>query len=65
MSKMIKISVWVVCFLAALNTALKMISEANSIENIIGFIFLVATILVSVKTRCFTNLKSKKDEKFK
>ena len=65
MSKMIKISVWVVCFFAALNAALKMISEANSIENIIGFIFLVAIILVSVKTRCFTHLKSKKDEKFK
>lgn len=65
MSKIIKISVWVVCFFAALNTALRMISEANSVQNIIGFLFLVAIILVSIKTRCFTKLKSKKDEKFK
>lgn len=65
MSNVIKMSIWAVCFFAALNTALKMISEANSTENIIGFIFLVAIILVSAKTKCFTNLKSKKDEKFK
>lgn len=42
--------------------SLDMISEPNTIENIIGLIIGYVVIFVSVKTRCFTSIKFKKEK---
>lgn len=63
MKKAIPISIWIISLITVVNEALRMISEASTIENIIGFLILVIAVLISIKTKCFTNLKNKKDEK--
>ena len=40
--------------------SLDMISEPNTIENILGLIIGYIVIFVSIKTKCFTNIKFKK-----
>lgn len=39
---------------------LDMVSVPNTIENIIGCIIVFLTVYVSIKTKCFTNIKFKK-----
>lgn len=55
-----KILIWFITFMFLINMSLDMISEPNTIENIIGLIIGYITIFVSVKTRCFINIKFKK-----
>lgn len=43
-----------------ISMCLDMISEPNTIENILGLIIGYVVIFVSIKTRCFTNIKFKK-----
>ena len=58
--KILVIALWFVLFILILNLSLSMISASNSIENVIGFLMFVATILISIKTKCLTAI-----EKFK
>lgn len=39
---------------------LDMVSVPNTIENIIGFVIVFLTVYVSIKTKCFINIKFKK-----
>jgi hypothetical protein len=55
-----KILIWFITFMFLIGMSLDMISEPNTIENIIGLIIGYVVIFVSVKTRCFTNIKFKK-----
>lgn len=59
MGKILKITVWALCLFFLLNTSLDMISEASSIENICGVFLLIIAVSISVKTKCFTQFKSK------
>lgn len=54
MNKVIKIAVWLVLIIWGINQSFNMISQANTVENVVGFFLLVAIVLVSYKTRCFT-----------
>ena len=60
--KVLVVALWFVLFILILNLSLSMISASNSIGNVIGFLILVATVLVSIKTRCLTTIKFKKDD---
>ena len=53
---------WFVLFMLMLNVSLSMISTSNSIENVIGFLILVATTFISIKTRCLTTIKFRKND---
>lgn len=44
----------------SINMCLHMVSEPNTIENIIGLVVGYVTVFISIKTRCFTNIKLKK-----
>lgn len=57
MNKVIKIAVWLVLIIWGINQSFNMISQANTVENVVGFFLLVAIVLVSCKTRCFTTIK--------
>lgn len=56
----IRFCIWGVLFLGLSTLFLSMISAPNTIENIIGFILLMLLFIVTVKTKCLTNLKFKR-----
>ena len=64
MMNIIKGSIWIVAFILGINLSFEMISQANTMENIIGFFLLVLIFLVSYNTKCFTtiNLKRKHEK---
>lgn len=60
----LRLSIWLIMFLALVSTSLKMISAPNTIENCVGFLILVMGVAVSIKTEGLTKIKlQKKDEK--
>ena len=60
----VKVAVWFVIFIILRTLGLEMISAPNTIENVIGFFMVVATLYLSVKTKCLTANKSeRKNEK--
>ena len=63
MMNIIKGSIWIVAFILGINLSFEMISQANTMENVVGFFLLVLTFLVSYKTKCFTSIKMKKKKK--
>ena len=60
----VKVAIWYVIFIILINSGLKMISAPNTIENMIGFFMIVATLYLSIKTKCLTTIKlERKHEK--
>ena len=60
----VKVVVWFVIFIILITLGLKMISAPNTIENVIGFFMVVATLYLSVRTKCLTVIKlERKHEK--
>ena len=55
-----KVAVWFVIFIVLLTLGLEMISAPNTIENVIGFFMVVATLYLSIKTKCLTTIKLKR-----
>ena len=56
----IKIAIWFILSVAFMNIGLEMISQPNTIENVIGFFIIVAIVLISIKTKCLTLINFKK-----
>ena len=56
----VKVAVWFVIFIVLLTLGLEMISAPNTIENVIGFFMIVATLYLSIKTKCLTIIKFNK-----
>ena len=63
MNNFVKISIWLLCLLFAVDWALELISMDSTIANIVGVGVVITTIYFSVKTKCFTNIKVKRNEK--
>ena len=60
----VKVAVWFVVFIILITLGLEMISVPNTIENVIGFFMIVATLYLSIRTKCLTAIKlEKKHEK--
>lgn len=57
-----KFAVWFVIFIILITLGLEMISAPNTIENVIGFFMLVAALYLSIKTKCLTTLKFRKND---
>lgn len=60
MRNIIKCSIWIVAFMLGIDLSFGMISQADTMENIIGFFLLALIFLVSHKTRCFTSIKMRR-----
>lgn len=56
----IRLCIWGVLFLFLSTTFLSMISAPNTIENIVGFFLLVLLFIITIKTKCLTNLNFKR-----
>lgn len=63
MKKQILFSVWVVLTLLLSVGITELATISNTLCNILSLILLIAYVIVSINTRCLTNLKLKKDEK--
>ena len=59
----VKVAVWYVIFTILITLGCEMISAPNTIENVIGFFMIVATLYLSIKTKCLTTIKLRKHEK--
>lgn len=58
----VKVAVWFVIFIVLLTLGLEMISAPNTIENVIGFFMVVATLYLSVRTKCLTTINSRRND---
>lgn len=56
----LKIAVWFVMLMGFINVSFHIMSQANTMENVVGFFLIIITILVSYKTKCFTTIKFKR-----
>ena len=56
----IKLVLWFIICINFLNLGFEMLSAPNTIENVIGFLIIVATFVVGVETKCLTNLNFKR-----
>lgn len=57
-----KVAVWFVIFIVLLTLGLEMISASNTIENVIGFFMVVITLYLSIRTKCLTAIKFRKND---
>lgn len=60
--KIIKLVIWFISFPILLGIGLEMVSKSNTIENIMGFFIIAAIIIISIKTKCLTINKFKKND---
>ena len=59
-----KVAVWFVIFIILITLGLEMISAPITIEYVIGFFMIVATLYLSIRTKCLTAIKlERKHEK--
>ena len=59
----IKVFIWFIFAIIAIDVGFKFISMASSFFNFLGVTIVFVFTLISIKTKCLTNLKLKQDEK--
>lgn len=59
----VKVAVWFIIFIILITLGLGMMSTPNSVENVLGFLLIVVIFYLSIKTKCLTTIKFKRDEK--
>ena len=57
-----KLVVWVILFIILLNVGFSMITMPDTIGNVIGFFIVIAIVVITIKTRCLTIIKFKKND---
>lgn len=61
MYKILGFVTWVILIMWGTTKAFSMISEANTMENIVGVFFLLFLLIITYKTKCLTTIKFKKE----
>ena len=56
-STIIKLVIWVILFTILLNVGFSMITMPDTIGNVIGFLLVVAIVVISIKTKCLISIK--------
>lgn len=57
-----KVFIWAILSLILLDISYTLINAPSTIANILGVTLIFIGIMISIKTRCFTQFKNKKDE---
>lgn len=60
---MIRITLWFLMFMAGLTLSLRLISMADTLFNIIGVVILGFIVIMSIKTKCLTEITLRKHER--
>lgn len=63
MANVIKVFIWFNLAIIAIDVGFEFISMASSFFNFLGVTIVFVFTLISIKTKCLTNLKLKQDEK--
>ena len=65
MNDFIRVAIWFICLMFAMDWAFGLITLDSTIANTAGFVIAIATIYISVKTKCFTSItfNTQKNEK--
>lgn len=63
MANAIKVFIWFILAIIAIDVGFEFISMASSFFNFLGVTIIFVFTLISIKTKCLTNLKLKQDEK--
>lgn len=63
MATAIKMFIWFILTIFVIDLGFELITMANTFLNIIGATIIFAYVLITIKTKCLTNLKLKKNEK--
>lgn len=56
----IKLALWLLISIALFNVGLNMLSAPDTMQNIAGFVIIVAIWVIALETKCLTNLKFKR-----
>lgn len=56
----VRVALWFILFLALLSVGFEMVSNPSTIENVIGFFIVIAIVVITIKTKCLTTIKSKR-----
>ena len=59
----IKVFIWFILAIIIVDVGFEFISMASSFFNFLGVTIVFVFTLISIKTKCLTNLKLKQDEK--
>lgn len=59
-TKLVKIVLWLLISIAVLNIGFNMVSAPDTIQNIAGFIIIVSIWVITLETKCLTNLEFKR-----
>ena len=65
MKKCLILVVWFVVFTALLTYSLSLITAPDTVSNIFGILILSITVALSVKTKCLTTIKLKRNDRRK
>lgn len=63
MKRGLMLVVWFVVFMALLTSSLSLISAPNTIKNLLGVVILAVTVVLSIKTKCLTEIRFKKNDR--
>lgn len=63
--KLVKLIIWFVFTVTAFTLGAEMMTEPDTLVVLIGIIVIVTTVLLSIKTRCFLDLKPLRFWKYK
>ena len=65
MNNFIRVAIWFICLMFAMDWALGLITMDSTIANIVGFALFIGATYISVKTKCFTSItfNTQKNEK--
>ena len=63
MANVIKVFIWFNLAIITVDVGFEFISMASSFFNFLGVTIVFVFTLISIKTKCLTNLKLKKNEK--
>ncbi len=63
--KFLTMSVWLVVSMLVFSLLCKMLTASDTLANMAGAVFMVAYVLLSLKTRFFTNFKFNNKNKIK
>lgn len=61
--KIIKFSIWLILTIVIIEVILTMINTSCTIVNLLSILLIIVYLTISIKTKCLTNLKLKKNEK--
>ena len=63
MTNAIKVFIWFILAIIAIDLGFELISMASTFFNFLGVTIVFVFVLISIKTKCLTTLKLKKNEK--